>query len=99
MSGTPRRINTDRSLGAPSSAKGAGGAGGGGEPPRPPIPPQGDAPLEDDGQSFFRPQGDDVPPAQPAPDSDPAGSARHTGQKPGAEISYRWGVGGRSENT
>ena len=47
MSGTPRRINTDRSLGTPSA--------GGGVPPRPPVRAQGgDAPREDDAQSFFR---------------------------------------------
>ena len=74
MSGTPRRINTDRSLGMPSPG---GSASGGGVPPRPPVPPQADAPQEDDGQSFFRPQpGDAVPrprqePAHSAPDQDP----------------------------
>ena len=64
MSGTPRRINTDRSLGTPSPG---GSASGGGVPPRPPVPPQADAPQEDDGQSFFRPQpGDAVPRQEPA---------------------------------
>ena len=73
MSGTPRRINTDRSLGTPS----AGGGAGGGVPPKAPPPPSGPAPQEDDGQSFFRPQpGDAVPrprqePAHSAPDQDP----------------------------
>ena len=68
MSGTPRRINTDRSLGTPSAGKapGAGDAGGG----MPPTPPPPETPLEDDGQSFFRPEPGTTappPPAQPAP--------------------------------
>ena len=47
MSGTPRRINTDRSLGTPST--------GGGVSPRPPVRPQGSGSArEDDAQSFFR---------------------------------------------
>ena len=62
MSGTPRRINTDRSLGTPS----AGGGAGGGVPPKAPPPPSGPAPQEDDGQSFFRPAASEMePPAQP----------------------------------
>ena len=69
MSGTPRRINTDRSLGTPSAGKAPGaGDAGGGMPPTPPTPPE--TPLEDDGQSFFRPEPGTTappPPAQPAP--------------------------------
>ena len=63
MSGTPRRINTDRSLGTPSAG---GGAEGGVPPKAPPPPPSGPAPQEDDGQSFFRPAaGEAEPPAPP----------------------------------
>lgn len=49
MSGTPRRINTDRSLGTPSAG---GGAEGGVPPKAPPPPPSGPAPQEDDGQNM-----------------------------------------------
>ena len=69
MSGTPRRINTDRSLGTPSAGKAPGaGDAGGGVPPTPPTSPE--TPLEDDGQSFFRLEPGTTappPPAQPAP--------------------------------
>lgn len=91
MSGTPRRINTDRSLGTPTAGSGAGGS----VPPRPPVRPQGSAPQEDDGQSFFRMESgeDSRPAARPVPqertESRPAHSAggngggkeppRHTG--------------------
>ena len=91
MSGTPRRINTDRSLGTPTAGSGAGGS----VPPRPPVRPQGPAPQEDDGQSFFRMESgeDSRPAARPVPqertESRPAHSAggngggkeppRHTG--------------------
>ena len=74
MSGTPRRINTDRSLGTPS----AGGAAGGGVPPKPPAPPpSGPAPQEDDAQSFFRPA--------PGDGAEPAAAPRAEEPAPGEE--------------
>ena len=65
MSGTPRRINTDRSLGTPSA--------GGGVPPRPPVRAQGgDALREDDAQSFFRNgPGEESSPAPRSPAAQP----------------------------
>ena len=84
MSGTPRRINTDRSLGTPS----AGGGTGGGVPPRPPVPPQSPAPQEDDGQNFLR---SDSPEAV-----QPEGNEAHTGGgNGGSEPPRHGGNGGR----
>ncbi len=81
MSGTPRRINIDRSLGTPS----AGGAAGGGVPPKPPAPPpSGPAPQEDDAQSFFRPApGDGAEPAAAPRAEEPApGGPGRSGKEP-----------------
>ena len=84
MSGTPRRINTDRSLGTPS----AGGGTGGGVPPRPPVPPQSPAPQEDDGQNFLR---SDSPEAVQS-----EGNEAHTGGgNGGSEPPHHGGNGGR----
>ena len=84
MSGTPRRINTDRSLGTPS----AGGGTGGGVPPRPPVPPQSPAPQEDDGQNFLR---SDSPEAVQS-----EGNEAHTGGgNGGSEPPRHGGNGGR----
>ena len=79
MSGTPRRINTDRSLGTPS----AGGGAGGGVPPKAPPPPSGPAPQEDDGQSFFRPAASEMePPAQPRRAEPDPGRGGGSGKEP-----------------
>ena len=96
MSGTPRRINTDRSLGTPSAGSGTGGS----VPPRTPAPPA-PAPQEDDGQSFFRaePAGEPAP-AGPDSQTEPAPerpSARSSGGKepPRHSGAGRNGNGGR----